>query len=188
MLRAFAPFYDYTYGVSILRADEDELLELKLEAARRLAEETSWGEARASALVQILSLSNLEIPRLCRERIGLDVDSCNILGRLVLEEVSAIYLGYPLAQLAPLQLPPNRILCVLSTPLLNILCGTLSNPLADVNALLDDNSADEVTLIEILLAAYRDYAREQLPRAQLFPRYANKAAEAQILKLLSKDA
>lgn len=185
MLSPFAPFYNYVYGIPILRASDEELLDIKLEAVRRLTEETKWGEVRVSALVQVLSVTNIELPRLCSERLRLDIDSCNILGRLVLEEVYTIYLGHRLRELEPLKLPCNRLLCVLSTPLLNIICGTLSTPLSDVAELLDDPSADETTLIEILLAAYRDYALEQLPRARLFPKYANKAVEAQVLEILS---
>lgn len=188
MLSPFAPNYDYIKGIPILRLDEDALLELKLESVRRLTEETQWGEMRVSALVQTLSITNIEIPRLCYDLIGLDFDSCNILGRLVLEEVYFIYLGHRLRELEPLELPLNRVLCVLSTPLLNVICGTLSNPLPDISELLNDNSADESTLIEILLAAYKDYALEQLPRARLFPKYANKATEERVLEILSKEA
>lgn len=185
MLNPFAPHYDYVNGIPILTLDEEQLLELKLEAVRRLTDETLWTEQRVSALVQTLSITNIEIPALVYHTIGLDYDSCNILGRLILEEVYTIYLGHRLKQLEPLKLPSNRLLCVLSTPLLNMICGTLTNPLSDIAELLNDNSADESTLMEILIAAYRDYALEQLPRARLFPKYANKAVEEQILEILS---
>ena len=188
MLSPFAPNYDYNKGIPILTLDEDSLLELKLDAVRRLTEETRWGETRVSALVQTLSVTNIEIPAIVYRLIGLDYDSCNILGRLVLEEVYFIYLGHRLSRLAELELPGNRILCVLSTPLLNIICGTLSNPLTDIAELLNDNSADESTLIDILIAAYKDYALEQLSRARLFPKYANKAVEDRVLEILSKEA
>lgn len=185
MLNPFAPSYDYIKGIPILTLGEEELLELKLEAVRRLTEETLWTEQRVSALVQTLSVTNIELPSLVYRTIGLDYDSCNILGRWVLEEVYFIYLGHRIAQLEPLRLPSNRYLCVLSTPLLNMICGTLSNPLSDIAELLDDNSADESTLMEILIAAYKDYALEQLPRVRLFPKYANKAVEEQVIEILS---
>lgn len=187
MLNPFSPSYDYVKGIPVLTLDEEEILNLKLEAVRRLTEETKWTEQRVSALVQTLSVVNVELPSLVYHRIGLDYDSCNILGRLVLEEVYFIYLGHRLSRLAPLKLPANRLLCVLSTPLLNMLCATLSNPLSDISELLNDNSADESTLMEILLAAYRDYALEYLPRVRLFPKYANKAVEEQILEILNLD-
>ena len=187
MLSPFAPNYDYIKGIPVLRLDKDALLDLKIESVTRLTEETKWVEMRVSALVQTLSVVNIEIPRLCYDRIGLDFDTCNILGRRVLEEVYYIYSGHKLRDLEPLGLPLNRVLCVLSTPLLNIVCGTLSNPLPDISELLNDNSADQTTLTEILIAAYRDYALEQLPRARLFPKYANKAVEEQVLEILSKD-
>ena len=188
MLSPFAPNYDYIKGIPILTVGGEELLELKLESVRRLTEETKWGEMRVSALVQILSMINIEIPYLISQTINLDFDSCNILARLILEEIFIIYLGYRLVQLTPLGLPCNRILCVLSTPLLNMICGTLSNPISDIADLLNDNSADQTTLTEILIAAYRDYALEQLPRSRLFPKYANKTIEAQIIEILSQEA
>lgn len=188
MLSPFAPNYDYIKGIPIVTLEEDRLLELKIEAVTRITEETTWGETRVSALVQVLSVTNIEIPFIVYHSIGLDYDSCNILGRMVLEEIYFIYLGHRLNRLAELGLPGNRLLCALSTPLLNIICGTLSNPLADIADLLKDNSADQSTLIEILLAAYKDYALEQLPRARLFPKYANKATEERVLEILSKEA
>jgi len=187
MLSPFAPSYNYIKGIPIVTLEEDKLLELKLESVIRLTEETKWGELRVSALVQILSITNIEMPSLIYRLIGLDYDSCHILSRVVLEEVYFIYLGHTLNKLKPLGLPRNRLLCVLSTPLLNMICGTLSNPLPDIVDLLNDNSADQTTLTEILIAAYRDYALEQLPRARLFPQYANKAVEEQVLEILSKD-
>lgn len=187
MLSPFAPNYDYIKGIPIVTLEEDKLLELKLESVRRLTEETKWGELRVSALVQILSVTNIEIPAILYRYLGLDFDTCNILGRLVLEEIYFIYIGHTLNKLKPLGLPGNRLLCVLSTPLLNVICGTLSNPLPDIADLLNDNSADQTTLTEILIAAYRDYALEQLPRARLFPKYANKAVEEQVLEILSKQ-
>lgn len=188
MLSPFAPNYDYIKGIPILTLGDEELLELKLESVRRLTEETKWGEMRVSALVQTISITNIEIPALVYQTIYLDYDSCNILAHHILEEVYCIYLGYRLSRLASLGLPCNRVLCVLSTPLLNMICGTLSNPLSDIADLLNDNSADQSTLIDILIAGYRDYALEQLPRARLFPQYANKAVEERVLEALSKEA
>lgn len=187
MLNPFSPYYDYVKGIPVLTLDDEELLELKLESVTRLTEETKWGELRVSALVQVLSITNIEIPALAYRAIGLDYDSCNILGRLILEDIYHIYVGHTLQTVAGLGLPLNRQICVLSTPLLNMVCGTLSNLLPDITDLLNDNSADQSTLIEILLAAYKDYALEQLPRARLFPKYANKAIEEQVLEILSKE-
>jgi len=158
-LEPFRPDFDYVYAYPVANPG-DEIVKVKMAALEELQDVYSYSAARLAPFVQLLSMVRVEIPRVYRDVVGWDVESSYCASQHLLDLATMRITGFPLSMLnvidTGLTLTKNHIALIYSTPMLNLLCNMLTNPLEQIVELISDGAMDQITQIETVEAAYKE--------------------------------
>lgn len=175
-LDPFREDFDYRYAYPVLNyEDPRELVEIKLNAVEMFNEEyIHLGKSRVAPLVQLLSITRIELPRVLRDIVGWDVESSYCFSQHILSLACQHLTGWYLEILNECWpvIKRNHLCFIFSTPTLNLLCNALTNPLEEIVQLISDGEMDQITMIDTIEAAYIEVFREVMPGFP-YPIYAN---------------
>lgn len=173
----FSEDFNYIYGPPFTEADGQDLINIKLEALDHIRETTGWADRRCAAVVQLISLIRIELPRLFYKEVPWDIDSAYLFTQQLVDNATIHLLGFPISILFKSKnlgfgITHNTVYHILSTPALSILCDVLGNPVEDIINMTHDGATDQPTAVSIIEAAYNEVFSGVLEDFS-YPLYAN---------------